>query len=233
MDSSSLDTAKVFKKILLHPGQFVLPRHIYRDCHGLDVDGTLVRMNELVEEGLGTLVQITQQQVVFYKALLAFDIEDTLRSHGIILDDYRAKFFEVDYRVIERAKEGPFTMSILIDLIPLLNEDDDRQHEWAGGDISDADRDASGEEEEEEKEEDELEEEVEEAGEEEEVEEGEVEEEEVEEEEVEEEVEDIEEVGEGGFFSSFSYFFYTMNRIDRRSKKKKRRSNTKRRRSNF
>ncbi len=45
MDLSSLDMAKVFKKILLHPGQFVLPQHIYRDCRGLDADGTLVRMN--------------------------------------------------------------------------------------------------------------------------------------------------------------------------------------------
>ncbi len=148
MDSSSLDTAKVFMKILLHPGQFVLPRRIYRDCRGLDTDGTLVRMNELVEEGLGTLVQRTQQQVVFYKALPAFDVEDTLRSHGIILDDYGAKFFEVDYKVIESQRRVIHNVNPDRNLIPLLNEDDDQQHEWAGGDISDADRDASGEEEE-------------------------------------------------------------------------------------
>ena len=61
---SGLDTAKIFKKILLHPGQFVLPQRIYRDCHGLDADGTLLRINELVEEGLGTLIQRTQQQAV-------------------------------------------------------------------------------------------------------------------------------------------------------------------------
>ena len=73
-----LDTAKIFKTILLHPGQFVLRRRIYRDCRGLDADGTLLRINELVEEGLGTLIQRTQQQAVFYKALPAFGIEDSL-----------------------------------------------------------------------------------------------------------------------------------------------------------
>ena len=73
----------------------------YRDCRGLDADGTLVRINELVEEGLGTLIQRTQQQAVFYKALPAFAIEDSLRSHGIAFDEYRKQFFEVDYKVIE------------------------------------------------------------------------------------------------------------------------------------
>ena len=77
---------KFRKKILLHPGQFVLPRRIYRDCRGLDADRTLVRMNELVEEGLGTLVQITQQQTVFCKAFPAFDNKDTR-------DDWRPHFF--------------------------------------------------------------------------------------------------------------------------------------------
>ena len=64
-----LDTAKIFKTILLHPGQFVLRRRIYRDCRGLDADGTLLRINELVEEGLGTLIQRTQQQAVFLQSV--------------------------------------------------------------------------------------------------------------------------------------------------------------------
>ena len=106
MQSPTLDTGKVLRKILLHPGQFVLPRRIYRDCRGLDAEGALVRMNELVEEGLGSLVQRTQQQKVFYKALPTLDIEDSLRSHGINPDEYRAQFFEVDYKVIESQRNS-------------------------------------------------------------------------------------------------------------------------------
>ena len=36
MQSPTLDTGKFLRKILLHPGQFVFPRRIYRDFHGLD-----------------------------------------------------------------------------------------------------------------------------------------------------------------------------------------------------
>ena len=60
---------KVLRKIPLHPGQFVLPQRIYRDCRGLDAEGALVRMNKLVEEGVGSLIQRTQQQKMFYKVL--------------------------------------------------------------------------------------------------------------------------------------------------------------------
>ena len=129
MGLSGLDTAKIFKKILLHPGQFVLPRRIYRDCRGLDADGTLVRINELVEEGLGTLIQRTQQQAVFYKALPAFGIEDSLRSHGIAFDEYRKQFFEVDYKVIESQRTAIHNANPDKDLISLLNQGPDVMHE--------------------------------------------------------------------------------------------------------
>ena len=119
---SGLDTAKIFKKNLLHPGQFVLPRRIYMDCRGLDADGTLVRINKLVEEGLGTLIQRTQQQAVFYKALPAFGIEDSLRSHGITFDEYRKQFFEVDYKIIESQRTAIHNANLDKDLIPLLNQ---------------------------------------------------------------------------------------------------------------
>ena len=62
--------------MLLHPGQFFLRRRIYRDCHGLDAEGTITRMRDLGEEGLGTVVQRTAQQIVFYKALPTIDIEE-------------------------------------------------------------------------------------------------------------------------------------------------------------
>ena len=91
----------MLRKILLHPGKFVLPRRIYRDCRGLDADGTQVRMKELMEEGLGTMVQRNPQQMVFYKALPAADIEDSLKNHGINIDDYRRRFFDIDYKISE------------------------------------------------------------------------------------------------------------------------------------
>ena len=126
---SGLDTAEIFLKILLHPGQFVLPRRIYRDCGGLDADGTLVRINELVEEGLGTLIQRTRQQAVFYKVLPAFGIEDSLRSHGIAFDEYRKQFFEVDYKAIESQQTAIHNANLDKDLIPLLNQGPDVMHE--------------------------------------------------------------------------------------------------------
>ena len=128
MGLSGLDTAEIFKKNLLHPGQFVLPRRIYRDCGGLDADGTLVRINELVE-GLGTLIQRTQQQAVFYKALPAFGIEDSLWSHGIAFDEYPKQFFEVDYKVIESQRTAIHNANLDKDLIPLLNQGQDVMHE--------------------------------------------------------------------------------------------------------
>ena len=122
VQSPTLDTGKVLRKILLHPGQFVLPRRIYRDCRGLDAEGALVRMNELVEEGHGSLVQRTQQQKVFYKALPTLDIEDSLRSHGINPDEYRAQFFEVDYKVIESQRNSIHNANPDRELLPLLDE---------------------------------------------------------------------------------------------------------------
>ena len=116
-----MDTGKVLRKILLYPGQFVLPRRIYRDCCGLDTEGTLVSMNELVK-GLGSLVQRTQQQKVCYKALPTLDIKDSLRSHGINPDEYRAQFFEVDYKVIESQRNAIHNANPDRELIPLFDE---------------------------------------------------------------------------------------------------------------
>ena len=113
---------KSFEKILLHPGQFVLSRRIYRDCRGLDTEGALVRMNELVEEGLGSVVQTTQQQKVCYKALPTLDIKDSLRSHGINPDEYRAQLFEVDYKVIESQRNAIHNANPDRELVPLFDE---------------------------------------------------------------------------------------------------------------
>jgi hypothetical protein len=52
------DNSKLFKKILLHPGEFIIPRRIYRDCKGLDAETMMIRLNELVEEGLGCLTNL-------------------------------------------------------------------------------------------------------------------------------------------------------------------------------
>ena len=128
VQSPTLDTGKVLRKILLHPGQLVLPRHIYRDCRGLDAEGALVRMNELVE-GLGSLVQGMQQQKVFYKALPTLDIEDSLRSHRINPDEYHAQFFEVDYEVIESQRNAIHNANPDRELIPLLDENHENEIE--------------------------------------------------------------------------------------------------------
>ena len=98
------DNSKLFKKILLHPGEFIIPRRIYRDCKGLDAEKMMIRLNELVEEGLGCLVERTQQQTIFYKEIPNPDIEDSLKNHGVELEDYRSKFFEVDYKCSERQR---------------------------------------------------------------------------------------------------------------------------------
>ena len=57
------------KKNFASPWTVCLATTIYRDSHGLDADGTLLRINELVEEGLGTLIQRTQQQAVFLQSV--------------------------------------------------------------------------------------------------------------------------------------------------------------------
>ena len=98
----------MFKKISASPWTVCLAT-----TH-LDADGTLVRINELVEEGLGTLIQRTQQQAVFYKALPAFGTE----SH-------RKQFFEVDYKVIESQRTAIHNANPERDLIPLLNQGPD------------------------------------------------------------------------------------------------------------
>jgi cobalamin biosynthesis Mg chelatase CobN len=64
----------------------------------------MIRLNELVEEGLGCLVERTQQQTIFYKEIPNPDIEDSLKNHGVELEDYRSKFFEVDYKCSERQR---------------------------------------------------------------------------------------------------------------------------------
>jgi hypothetical protein len=96
------DNSKLFKKILLHPGEFIILRRIYCDCKGLDAETMMIRLNELVEEGLGCLVERTQQQTIFYKEIPNTDIEDSLKNHGIELEDYHTKFVEVDYKCSER-----------------------------------------------------------------------------------------------------------------------------------
>ena len=79
------DNSKLFKKILLHPGEFIIPRRIYRDCKGLNAEKMMTRLNELVEEGLGSLVERTQQQTIFYKEIPNPDIEESLKNHGIFI----------------------------------------------------------------------------------------------------------------------------------------------------
>ena len=98
------DNSKLFKKILLHPGEFIIPQRIYCDCKGLDAETMMIRLNELVEEGLGCLVERTQQQTIFYKEIPNPDIEDSLKNHGVELEDNRSKFFEVDYKCSERQR---------------------------------------------------------------------------------------------------------------------------------
>ena len=62
------------------------------------------RLNELVEEGLGTLVDRTQQQTIFYKEIPNPDIEQSLKNHDVEYDDYRTNFFKVDYKCSERQR---------------------------------------------------------------------------------------------------------------------------------
>jgi flagellar biosynthesis GTPase FlhF len=92
------ENSKLIKKILLHPGEFVIPRRIYRDCKGVNAETMMTRLNELVEEGLGCLVERTQQQTVFFKEIPNPDIEEPLKNHGVEYEDYRTNFFKVDYK---------------------------------------------------------------------------------------------------------------------------------------
>ena len=39
----------------------------------------------------------TQQQTIFYKEIPNPDIEDSLKNHGVELEDCHTKFVEVDY----------------------------------------------------------------------------------------------------------------------------------------
>ena len=101
-----MDSSKLFKKILLHPGEFIIPRRVYRDCKGLDSKTMMIRLNELVDEGLGCVIERTQQQTIFYKEIPSSSIEDSLRNHGVELEEYRAKFFEEDYKCGERQRKA-------------------------------------------------------------------------------------------------------------------------------
>ena len=78
-DINATDNSKLFQKILLHPGEFIIPQRIYRDCKGVNAETMMKRLNELVEEGLGTLVDRTQQQNIFYKEIPNPDIEEPWR----------------------------------------------------------------------------------------------------------------------------------------------------------
>ena len=125
------DNSKLFKKILLHPGEFVIPRRIYRDCKGLNAEKMMTRLNELVEEGLGSLVERTQQQTIFYKEIPNPDIEESLENHGIEYEDYRTKFFQVDYKCSERQRHAITRANPERRLIDRLLEDE-REREREG-----------------------------------------------------------------------------------------------------
>lgn len=103
---SATESSKIYRKILLHPGEFVIPRRIYRDCKAVDAETMMIRMNELVDEHLGSLVQRTQQQTIFYKTIPSADIEESLKNHAVSLRDYRVKFYQVDYKCGERQREA-------------------------------------------------------------------------------------------------------------------------------
>ena len=139
------NSSRVMRKILLHPGQFVLPRRIYRDCRGLDAEGTLVRMKELEDEGLGHVKQRTQQQLVFYKALPTLDVEDQLSNHGVDAQEYRAKFFDVDYKVNERQRSAIHWSNPSRESISILLEN--QQRGGSEGDIESSDENLASEEE--------------------------------------------------------------------------------------